>query len=71
VPPHDDHRIQYARAVGARLRLEVALAQLQAARAEVSIVLGENHPSVPHGDEACLSTRKMAALLDLAIRRLP
>jgi hypothetical protein len=53
--------IEYARAVVAAERVKIAIAQLQSARAEISVTAGEQRAAVRFADEALLAAQRMHA----------
>jgi hypothetical protein len=65
-----DARIEHGRAVGARVRLEIAIAALSAARAEVSVTIGETLDTTDAISEALQGARVAAGKLDNQIRYL-
>jgi hypothetical protein len=63
--------VEYARAVSARTRLEVALEMSRQARSEVSVTIGETH-DVTHKIDDCVTGMQIAlAKLNIAIPRIP
>jgi hypothetical protein len=69
-----DRRIEYGRAVAARTRLQLAIDAITAARAEISVTIGEHHVATGALTEALQSARIAAARLDILVRfiaRLP
>lgn len=65
-----DRHIEYARAVVAHERIKLAIAQLQAARSEISVTAGEQRAAVRFLDEAMLDARRAFADVELVIRTL-
>lgn len=65
-----DRRVEYGRAVAARTRMEIAITALAAAKAEVSVTVGEQHTATVALAEALQAARISAAKLDIVIRYL-
>ncbi len=51
-------------------RVKVAIAQLQSARSEISVVAGEQRAAVSHADAALLEARRTYADIEAVIRYL-
>ncbi len=66
-----DSRVEYARAVTARARLEIALDLVRAARAEVSVTIGEEHDVTRGIDDVCTGLQIAHRKLNIAIPRIP
>lgn len=66
-----DSRIEYARAVSARTRLEVALEQARAARSEVAATVGHEHDATRKIDEVVTAVQIAHGKLNIAIPRIP
>lgn len=65
-----DNRIDYARAVSARTRLEIALEQVMAARRELGAVLGANHDAARGLDDVTVTLQRAQARVNVAIPRI-
>lgn len=66
-----DNRIEYARAVSARTRLEVALEQARAARAEIAATIGHEHDATRKLDDVVVALQVAHGKLNIAIPRIP
>ena len=62
--------IEYARACTALRSLEVAIAQLRVARAELSVTAGEHHPAVRACDESLLAAQRASAGAEQVIKTI-
>lgn len=66
-----DSRIEYARAISARTRLEVALTLLRSAHAEVATTVGHGHAATVAIDEVVDALQIAHSKLNIAIPRIP
>jgi hypothetical protein len=66
-----DNRIEYARAVSARTRIEVALEQVIAARREIGSAIGPNHDAARSLDDVTVVLQRAHGKLNIAIPRIP
>lgn len=66
----DTRHIEYGRALVAHERLKLAIAQLQAARVEISITAGEQRAAVRFLDDALLDARRAFADVERVIQTL-
>jgi hypothetical protein len=71
VTPRTDNRIEYARAVSARTRLEVALELMRSARGEIAVTLQSGHPAVETVRQLEVILGRALAKLQIAIKRIP
>lgn len=66
-----DSRIEYARAVSARTRLEIVMEQVKYARSEVGHTVGANHDACRSIDDAMIGLQVAYAKLNIVIPRIP
>ncbi len=66
-----DNRIDYARTVVARTRLELALDLVKQARGEVGVIFPLNHPAMSAITDVALGLAKAIAQTDIVVKRLP
>jgi hypothetical protein len=66
-----DSRIEYARAVSARTRLESALLLAKQARSETSVTIGDDHDATRKIDDVVTGLQIAIAKLNIAIPRIP
>jgi hypothetical protein len=66
-----DNRIEYARAVSARTRLEVALDLVRSARGEITATLPASQPVVGTVLQLEIDLARALSQLQIAIKRIP
>lgn len=67
-PQLREKHLEYARVTGARIRLETAERALAAAKAEVSVTVGEQHDATQSVIAALQALRIALAKLDIVVR---
>ena len=67
----DSNRIEYARVACARTRLEVALAQVNAARGEIAATVGVDHQTSRGLVALETDVRVSIGRVDMLLRRIP